>query len=137
MAYSDSIEYLRFASLGNATDFGDLVGESGHEPGAVSDSTKGIWGGGTIDGGTEHNRIDYVTISSLGNATDFGDMHRAQSNNSACDNNTKGYFHGGYATGVMVNIICYINMASLGDTTDAGDLTTNTSHMSACSGAAS
>ena len=58
------------ATLGNATDFGNLSGnnESG---GACASSTRGLYGGGSTP--TKINNIEFVTIASAGNATDFGD----------------------------------------------------------------
>jgi hypothetical protein len=40
---------------------------------AVSDATRGCWGGGHI-GSTLVNNIQYVTIQTTGNTTDFGDL---------------------------------------------------------------
>jgi len=72
----DIIEYITIASAGNATDFGDLT-SARNRLGAVSDRTKGVWGGG---GESPHQTtIDYVTISSAGNASDFGDLTAGRS----------------------------------------------------------
>ena len=58
------------ATLGNATDFGNL--SNGAEAGgACASSTRGLYGGGSTP--TKINNIDFVTIASAGNATDFGD----------------------------------------------------------------
>ena len=67
---SDTIQYITMATLGNATDFGNL--NNGSEAGgACASDTRGLYGGGSTP--TKINNIDYVTIASTGNATDFGD----------------------------------------------------------------
>ena len=81
------IDYITIASTGNATDFGDLTaGRSG--VGAVSSTTRGVWGGGYISSGS--NTIDYVTIASTGNASDFGDRTNSAYQLTGCSNG-----HGG------------------------------------------
>jgi len=64
------IDYVDVATLGNATDFGDLTRNS-YILSACASTTRGLFGGGTPDGGSESNVIDYITIMSTGNATDF------------------------------------------------------------------
>ena len=44
----DTIDFVTIATTGNATDFGNLTAERGGTQGAVSSSTRGIWGGGSI-----------------------------------------------------------------------------------------
>ena len=63
------IQYITFASAGNATDFGDLT-QIRESLGGCSSSTRGVFAGGlkgTPDN-TNYNIIDYVTIASTGNA---------------------------------------------------------------------
>ena len=61
------IEYITMATLGNGQDFGDLT-QSGMDGdvGAVSNSTRVVFGGGTSD------ELGYVEIATLGNTTEFG-----------------------------------------------------------------
>ena len=67
---ADTIQYITMATLGDATDFGNLSGnnESG---GACASSTRGLYGGGSTP--SKINNIEFVTIASTGNAQDFGD----------------------------------------------------------------
>ena len=76
--FSNVIEFVTMATLGNATDFGDSL-RAGYGA-AGSSSTRGVTGGGyyanapTGETGGFTNIIDYVQIMSTGNAIDFGDL---------------------------------------------------------------
>ena len=70
--YYNTIEFITIASLGNATDFGDLT-STGTQPAGVSSPTRGVFAGRS-DGGGEEDVIDYVQIMSTGNAVDFGNL---------------------------------------------------------------
>ena len=71
---TDRIDYVTIATLGNATDFGNLS-VSRYIGYGMSNGTRGVFAGGvTIPGPTIQNTIDYVTIATTGNANDFGDM---------------------------------------------------------------
>ena len=68
--YSNTIDYITMASLGDAIDFGDTG--AGNEAGtAVSSPTRGVFLPGTPAAG---NIIEYITIATTGNAADFGDL---------------------------------------------------------------
>ena len=69
---SNVIDYITTASVGNATDFGDLTVARSRVSG-VSSGVRGVFGSTTAYI-VDSNVIDYVTIASAGNATDFGDM---------------------------------------------------------------
>jgi hypothetical protein len=75
------ISYITIASLGNATDFGDLLAAQ-RDAAACSSSIRGVYGGGS----GPSNVIQYVTIATTGNATDFGDLQAATSRLAACSN---------------------------------------------------
>ena len=71
---TDRIDYVTIATLGNATDFGNLS-VSRYIGYGMSNGIRGVFAGGvTIPGPTIQNTIDYVTIATTGNANDFGDM---------------------------------------------------------------
>jgi len=121
---TSAITYVTIASTGNSSSFGNLLeaaaGQTNYAFGAVSNGTRGIWGGGYPNGNT--NVIQYVTISSTGNAQDFGDLTAARSSTRGNVNSTtRGLFLGGYESGT-VNKIDYITMASTGNATDFGDM---------------
>ena len=72
--YYNIIEYVTIQTLGDATDFGDLTTLTGH-PGAVSNSIRGVIGGGYISPSNANtNVMEFITIASTGNAADFGDL---------------------------------------------------------------
>ena len=82
---SNIIGYITIATLGDATDVGDLTsGRNGLT--ACASSTRGLFAGGS----SSSNIIDYVTIATTGNATSFGNLPTSQYTNSACSNS-----HGG------------------------------------------
>ena len=74
-AYTNVIEQIVIATLGNSTDFGDLhVGASGAGnlyPGGCSNKVRGVTGGGATPS-SKLDVIDYFTMSSTGNAVNFG-----------------------------------------------------------------
>ncbi len=72
--FSNVIDYITIASDGNATDFGDTMTAGGihFTTGAVSNSIRGVWGGGSTP--AVQDDISYVTIATTGNAVDFGNL---------------------------------------------------------------
>ena len=66
----DDIDYFSIATLGNASDFGELQGNT-YQTAALSSGSRGVFVAGWV--GAYSNRIDYITIASTGNAADFGD----------------------------------------------------------------
>jgi hypothetical protein len=116
---SNVIDAVSYASLGNATDFGDLtVARIGLS--SMQSPTRGVFAGG----GSPANVIDFITFSSAGNATDFGDLTGVTSKNyfGGSSTETKGVFGGGGAPGdpSTINIL---TIASAGNSEDFGDLT--------------
>ena len=91
------IQYITIATPGNATDFGDLtVGRQ--ELGAVSNSTRAVFGGGDDGtGGTSaiHDTLDYVATATTGNSTDFGNLAGQRQAIAGCGDGTYGLFGGG------------------------------------------
>ena len=128
------IDYVTIQSTGNATDFGDLttgtrdIGSAG-----LSDSTRGLVAGGSVDGAEGVTTIDYVTIQTTGNATDFGDLLAAKFQVAGCADATRGVWGGGNGSS---NVIQYVTIQSTGNTTDFGDLTVGRGYATALSGAA-
>jgi hypothetical protein len=81
------IDYITFASTGNATYFGDLTVARGGAF-ACSNVVRGVFAGGQTS--TAVNTIDYITIASIGNAIDFGDLTENRAYNAGCSDS-----HGG------------------------------------------
>ena len=116
----DTIDFVTIATTANATDFGNLTAERGGTQGAVSNGTRGIWGGGFEP--SQVNKIEFVTIATTANATDFGDLTAARSGCGRAMSTTRGLFASG-GTPSAVNTIDYITMATAGNATDFGDTT--------------
>ena len=116
---TNSIDFVTYASLGNATDFGDLTLARDYISGEAN-NTRGLWQGGTS--GSYTNVIDYVTIASAGNASDFGDMSQTSLDSPGFASSTRAVFkifgNAGASYGTTVE---YVTIGSTGNTTDFGD----------------
>jgi hypothetical protein len=115
--YSNVINAISLTSVGNATDFGDMLSANAVGNGGCASGTRGVFGGG-LKGNAAANVIQYVTIATNGNATDFGDLTIGREGVGACSNSTKGVFAGGDSSSGRLNTIDYIVIASTGNATD-------------------
>ena len=113
------IEYVTIASVGDASEFGDLSIARWAAPG-VNSPTRAVFGGGANP--TIHNVIDYITIQTKGDAKDFGDILTTTRNVIPACSSTRGIYAGGY-TPTYINVIQFLTISSLGNTSDFGDLT--------------
>jgi hypothetical protein len=114
------IDYITIATIGNATDFGDLT--SSRRTNGLSDGvSRGVFGANTT--------MDYITIGTPSNATDFGDLNSNSAGHSGCASSTRGLFAGGQ----WHNQIDYITIATTGNATDFGDLTATRASMGGAS----
>ena len=115
------IDYVEFATLGDATDFGDMLG--GHTyHGSCSSSTRGIMYGGVRSYGPTLtiNVIEYITIASTGSGTNFGDVRDDGAHAHGTSNSIRGVFAGG--VNPYRNSIDFITITTLGDGVEWGDL---------------
>ena len=125
-ANSNIIEFITFATTGNAQDFGDLSlairGASG-----ASSQTRAVFAGGYDSSPIGHdqgsNQISYITMASEGNATDFGDLN-ATSYSTSVSNSTRGVFGAGPNSPSHTNVLEFVTIATTGNATDFGDMTT-------------
>jgi hypothetical protein len=116
------IQYITISSTGNSQDFGD-ISYAAYGQGGCSSSVRGLFAGGTPNGGpTNVNNIEYVIISSTGNTLDFGDLTVGRRGSGSCSSPTRGLFAGGRNPGDL-NTIDYVTIASTGNAQDFGDLT--------------
>ena len=123
------IQYITFATTGNATDFGDSTIDTGTKKQAsMCSTTRGLFAGGqnVPSPSNFYDIIDQITIASTGNATDFGDLTENVFMCTGVSDATRGVRGGGNTspTGSNTNTIDYITIASAGNATDFGDLTT-------------
>ena len=84
--HKSTIDYVTFASEGNALDFGDRT-FSGSYSGATSNSVRVVNAGAFTP--SSGNYMEYVTIATTGNAQDFGDAVAGSAPGSVSDS------HGG------------------------------------------
>jgi len=115
-ANDDTIDYITIASLGNATDFGDVTVSGTRDGNGLSNGTRGVcamYGNVTLE---------YITFASTGNSTDFGDSTLGR-DPTGVSNGTRGCWGGGVDSSVQQNIIDYITIATTGNAVDFGDLT--------------
>jgi hypothetical protein len=127
---TNAISYITITSLGNSSDFGDLLAK-GRNGDAFSNSTseRGLYCGGPrgdIGSDPISNVIEYITINSAGNTTDFGDLVAASDSTEAISSGTddRGVVHiGGTGAGTKLNTLEYVTISSTGNSADFGDLT--------------
>jgi len=133
IAGQQQINYVTFASLGNSSDFGDLV-EGVRYPAGCSSPTRAIWAGGRRSGVSPANinNIQYATIATLGNAVDYGDLTYSGSGGvyaaRAVSSSTRGVIGGGVISPAYVNSIDYLTIATQGNSQEFGDLNATVTH---------
>jgi hypothetical protein len=112
------INFVTIATLGDATDFGDLsikrtVSATGSNP------VRGVWMGGS--GGSPYaatDQIQYIEIASGGNAILFGDLSTATKHAAGCSSRIRAVCAGNPSSATMT----YIQIMNLGNSVGFGDL---------------
>ena len=69
---SNTIEFITIATLGNGTDFGDLLGTRGDGAG-FSSPTRAVC---ALGSGSSDTTVEFVQIMTTGNAVDYGDLNQ-------------------------------------------------------------
>ena len=115
------IDFVTLSTGGQATDFGDLIDGSRAEGSGSSNSTRGLFMGGSGPGAND--TVQYITIATTGNAIDFGNLSAGVEAGGSCASDTRGLLGGG-TTPTKINTIEYFTIATLGNATDFGDRTT-------------
>jgi len=133
--YTTVIEYVTVATLGNAVDFGaSTTGSARRELSGVADSTRGVFSGGTMSGGTETNTQDFITIQTTGTCTDFGDLSATRASMAGCASATRGVVAGGYnSSNAAQDWIDYFTIQTTGSASDAGNLMESVYATTGCS----
>ena len=88
--------------------------------GALSNATRGVWGGGETPSSVD--TMDYVTLATLGNAIDFGNSTWTGAYKSGASSPTRGTWSGGRTPGNRQNLIDFSQIMSTGNAIDFGDL---------------
>ena len=116
-AESNIVDYVTISSLGDAVDFGDSTTTRRYTLAAVSNKTRGIFGGGGTPSVT--TSLDFFTIAATGNSSEFGDLSGARSSSFSAQSAVRAIVAGG-SNG---NVMDFFTMTTLGNATDFGDLT--------------
>ena len=75
--YTNRIEFITIATLGDGTDFGDVNAANTNLMSAASNSTRGLFAIG-YSPSSANNTIEFITMATTGNAQDFGDLTQAR-----------------------------------------------------------
>tara|TARA_B100000902_G_C27176522_1_gene846660 strand:- start:137 stop:1141 length:1005 start_codon:yes stop_codon:yes gene_type:complete len=108
------IEFITFASTGDATTFGTMSSNITNGQASASDSTRGLMFGGYA-APLSLNVIQYITMASSGNGIDFGDLDvTGQSSAFSSPTRAIGVHNGS-------NRMSYVTISTLGNAADFGD----------------
>ena len=121
--FTNIIEFVTMATLGNSVNFGELDKTGGRSNGNCSSSTRAVFSVAT-QSPADGNVLNFVTIASTGDAQDFGDLSGGQQMRGACSNQIRGLFAGGFVapgSSNYVNTCERITIATTGSATDWGD----------------
>ena len=110
------IEFITFASRGDATVFGTMTSSITNGAASASDQTRGLIFGGYAAPATL-NVIQYITMASSGNGVDFGDLS-VTGQSSAFSSPTRAI-----AVNNSTNIMSFVTISTLGNSADFGDST--------------
>ena len=121
----DTIDYVTFASAGDAADWGNVTDtKMGERPtgGGGGNKVRGLFCGSIRDN-FDAERVEYIAMGSTGNGSNFGDLSADRNRLCGMSSTTRTIFAGGSAgNGSIVNIMEYFTIANTGNATDFGDL---------------
>ena len=121
-----TLDFVDIATLGNATDFGDLsVVRTAKQMG--SSGTRGILAAGGFPGTASYNAIDYITFQSGGGASEFGDLSLIRANAAGVGDGIRGVLAGGENPASpynSYNYIEFVTITTLGNGTPFAELIT-------------
>ena len=117
----NTIDFITLSSVGDATDFGDLV-ETQFFLSATSSQTRGLFSGGNNPQSV--NTIQFITIASTGNSVDFGDMSDVKRLHGSVSNDIRAVFGGGMINSSpnYTNSMNFVTIATTGNGIDFGDI---------------
>ena len=121
-----TLDFVDIATIGNATDFGDLsVVRTAKQMG--SSGTRGLLAAGGFPGTVSFNTIDYITFQSGGGASDFGELSLIRAIAAGVGDGIRGVLAGGENPGSPYESYDYIEVvtiATTGNGSSFGDLIT-------------
>ena len=119
-----TLDFVDIATIGNATDFGDLsVVRTARQMG--SSGTRGILASGYFPGTASYNAIDYITFQSGGGASEFGELSLNRGKGAGVGDGIRGVLAGGENPASPYNSYNYIEfviITTLGNGSSFGDL---------------
>ena len=130
-----NIDFINIASTGNATAWGELLGNGTSMAGGASNNIRGVIAGG-FEGAPTNGRISTIqalTIPTNGEIFDFGDLQFNSQQLSGAGNETRGVYTNGYAYPNMSPVsdsslnmsYTMIEFMSSANRTDFGDINPN------------
>ena len=121
----NTIDYVTFASAGDAADWGDVTDtKMGSRPtnGGGGNKVRGLFCG-NINLDNDGERVEYLAMGSTGNGADFGDLSVERNRLCGMSSTTRTIFAGGQnALGNEINTMDFFTIANTGNATDFGDL---------------
>ena len=138
-AFQNVIDFITINSTGNASDFGDLTGNSSSFGVCNTPSGQGLFAGGRAAPSGNASKIgtqtDVINISSAGNATNFGALSVSFRQGASNCNESTGLLCGGVQGPAVVNSVNRFSLQAGGISSDFGDLSRTPSDNAAVSGA--
>ena len=138
-AFQNVIDFITINSTGNASDFGDLTGNSASMGTCSTPSGQGLFAGGREapagNASKIGSQIDVINISSTGNATNFGALSVSFRQGGSNCNESTGLLCSGYQAPAIVNSVNRFSLQAGGISSDFGDLNRSVSDNAAVSGA--
>ena len=133
-----NIDAIEIASTGNATDWGDQIGNGVGLAGGASNNNRGVYTGG-FEGAPANGRVNTIqalTMPTNGDIYDFGDLTYTSQQMTGASDEVRGVFSSGYSyplapsTDALQQVFYEINFASTGNSYGFGDIPTNASSRS-------
>ena len=119
----NTLDFITISTLGNAQDFGDVIGNYVWT-GCCSSHIRGL----LMNGYNYQNQIQFLTFSSQGDTVDFGDTTQARHQGTSISNKIRGIAVAGTHPAAY-NIMDYVTISQTGNAVDFGDvLTAGTFH---------
>ena len=133
-----NIDAIEIASTGNATDWGDQIGNGVGLAGGASNNNRGVYTGG-FEGAPANGRVTTIqalTMPTNGNIYDFGDLVGQHQQMAGASDEVRGVFSSGYnyseapSTDAFEQVFFELNFATSGIAAGFGDIPANASSRS-------
>ena len=130
-----NIDVINIATTGNATDWGDQLGNGAGFAGGASNNNRGVYTGG-FEGAPNNARINTIqalTMPTNGEIYDFGDLTHTVQQMTGAGDEIRGVYSSGYlyplapTADAFGQVFYEINFATSGGVNNFGDIPTNAS----------